>query len=275
MKNHSKITGAVLIGISLFIVIMMSIPILAGNRMETGKVDISFHDYVSSYSGYLDQVAMYGTMYDHLDYDADGKRDRIYRSVTDKDQNATGCSYRIDFGNGESLEIGSFEDYFTAIELMGYDLTGDGVNEIIYCGLHGASTFPPSGSEMAVFTKTGKGYERMSLPRPKEWGASEEYMTGYDVHIKNIEGNKVTLYSTELNYEETVDVQDQLALDYFKDAGTTTVSSPAWGVQVKSYKGTPALVQYINIGYKFYMRNLRVYLTWQDGEFKPVHAELE
>lgn len=275
MKKYSTITGAVIVGISLLIVLAMCIPILAGNHKDTEKADISFHDYVSSYSGYLDQVAMYGTLYDHLDYDGDGKRDRIYRSVSAKDQDIEGCSYRIDFGNGESLEIGSFEDYFTAIELIGYDLTGDGVNEIIYCGLHGASTFPPSGSEMAVFTKTGKGYERMSLPRPREWGTSEENMTGYDVHIKNIEGDKVTLYSTELNYEETVDVQDQLALDYFKDAGTETVSSPAWGVQVKSYKGAPALVQYINIGYKFYMRNLMVYLTWQDGEFKPVHVEWE
>lgn len=277
MKNRSK---AAALGL---IVLCILVFIAANNRpyeqvsaaAEEAKLDMTFSEYISGYSGYLDRVALFKDQYDNLDYDEDGQRDRIYRTVFSESDNGGGCGYRIDFGNGDSLELGRFEDYFTAAELTGYDLTGDGANEIIFCGLHGASTFPPSGSEIAVFTKTDNGYEMLPLPRPNEWEDGQAYMTGYRVYIKNIDENKVTLYSTALNYEETVTVEDSLALDYFKQMGTEVVSSPAWGVQVKDYQGTPALVQYINIGYKYYFRNLLVYLTWQDGEFKPVHAELE
>jgi hypothetical protein len=240
---------------------------------KNGKLKMTYNTYITCYSGYLDHVALFGTIYDNCDYDGDGLNDRIFRTVFEADENGDVCGYRVDFGNGEALKTGNFGDYFTGIQLTGFDLTGDGVNEIIFCGPHTACTFPKSMSEIAVFQKMDGGYELLDLPRPDDWDASkdsEKYRTGYSIELKDIAGNAVTICSPKLDYEETAVVDDKAALEYFRQTGAHgVVGSDAWNAAVTVERGIPALVLSVNIGSRYYERDLYVYLIWRDGTLKP------
>jgi beta-lactamase regulating signal transducer with metallopeptidase domain len=249
--------------------------------MITNKVDIPFNEYISKYSGYLDEVALFDTAYDNKDYDGDGKNDRIRRNIVNSDINeaTTKIGYTVEFGNGDALKIGDFDDAFTGIRLTGEDLTGDGINEIIFIGAHGSSTFPPSSSEIAVFQKDNDGYKILPLPRTDNWKMSyppQEYKAGFSVYIKDIAGDKVTFYTSKFHFEETVIIEDKDTLQFFKLIGIDgEVGSEAWQVQATTYNGAPALAMYINIGSKYYLRNLIALLTWQSGEFLPIAMGLE
>lgn len=240
--------------------------------------EMTYSEYLTGYSGYLDELNMFEGAYDGLDYDGDGRNDRVYRRILDTDENggAIRIGYRVDFGNGDTLEIGGFDDVFTGIDLIGYDLTGNGVNEIIYRGLHGGSTFPPMGSEIAVFAKTDAGYEMLFLPRFDDWEIdASPYATGFSIYCKDVTETSATLYSPQFGYEERIDI-DQNAYEYcFKDAGSEPVGSQAWRVAVDTVEGVPVLVLYVNIGFKYYERDLAISLTWQDGECNPVDMALE
>ncbi len=247
----------------------------------TNKVDISFNEYISKYSGYLDEVALFDSAYDNKDYDGDGKNDKIRRTIVNNDTNGatTKIRYTVEFGNGDALKIGDFDDAFTGISLTGKDLTGDGINEIIFVGAHGASTFPPSSSEIAVFQKDNDGYEMLPLPRTDDWKTSyqpQEYNTGFSVYIKDIDGHKVTFYTSKFDFKETAIIKDKATLQYFKEIGIDgEAGSASWQVQASSCNGAPALAMYINIGSKYYQRNLIVLLTWKNGEFLPIAMNLE
>lgn len=242
------------------------------------QLEMTYSEFLTGYSGYLDELNMFEGAYDALDYDGDGLYDRVFRGLfdVDEDGNALSIGYRVDFGNGDTIEIGPFEDFFTGIELIGYDLTGNGVNEIVYCGSHGGSTFPPEGSEIAVFAKTDTGYEMLFLPRFDDWEIdASPYATGFSIYSKDVTETSATLYSPQYGYEESIGI-DQNAYEYcFKETGNEPVGSQAWRVAVDTVEGVPALVLYVNIGSKYYERNLMVHLTWQDGVYKPVNMGLE
>lgn len=241
------------------------------DKMETGKLEMTFPYYIEFYSGYLDEAALTGSEFETCDYDGDGLTDRIYRTVG---PDGSSCSYRIDFGNGDRLYLGSFEDNFLGVSLTGCDLTGDGVNEILFCGGHNGSTYPPGGSEIAVFQKTADGYRPLPLPRPDNSFETEQYPAGYNIYAKNLTQNQVTLYCPDLGFEQAVALDDT-AYEYAFRGAIGPVGDDAWKISVSDFNGTPALVLYINIGFKYYGKDLAVYLTWQDGAFQPVYAELE
>jgi hypothetical protein len=248
---------------------------------DNTKIDISFHDYISKYIGYIDNIVLFEDIYDNKDYDGDGLNDRIYRYFTEeinKEKVITKLiNYRVDFGNGDILEIGGFEDYFIGIELIGYDLTGDSVNEIIFCGGHGGSTFPPSGSEIAVFKKTDNSYQRLPLPKPDECETENSYCTGYSFYIESILDNQITLYCPKFEYSEMITLDDTMVLDFFKliSEQEASIGSVACGVDTATFDELPALVLYINIGSRYYNKYLSVYLIWDDTEFKPVYMKLD
>jgi hypothetical protein len=55
----------------------------------------------------MDELALFDSKYEDLDFVGDGKSDRIYRNLIDTGGKLD-SSYRIDFGNGEVLEISVF-----------------------------------------------------------------------------------------------------------------------------------------------------------------------
>ena len=238
------------------------------------------HDEMLNYNGYMDAVDAnwFGTKYELSDYDNDGLNDRVYREASFSDPNKKSeglvpdkVSFRIDFGNGDSLELGTFDDAYLGIKIIGVDLTGDGNNEIIFLGHHDAMTDPESYSEIAVFQKNGTKYDKMSLPTPINDTTGDNYLVGYPIYAKNDTESKITLFADYANYEETIQID---RTDYNRDEkyqDNDVISSYAWGVGTEKYNDKNALALYQRIGGRnYYKNNLKIIILWKDGEFKPV-----
>jgi|GEM_PF-3205334 hypothetical protein len=254
---------------------------------NTNKTTLEFMNYCKTYNGYLDRLAMYGNRFDNQDYDADGLNDRVYRSVfrvikESKYGNYTELNtrFRIDFGNGSTLEIGDFEDVCLGIYLIGSDLTSDGINEIIFVGRHEASTIPDSSGESGIYHKTEIGYELMPLPRPDDWNMNnkyEKYNFGYSAYKTSVKDNKVTIYSPMLDYKHTliIDDKNEEAISYFNQYPyNDTITGPVHWINVTEYNNKRTIVLYNHIGSKYTDIDIAVYMNWQDGKFKPVKAEV-
>lgn len=251
-------------------------------RTDEGKLKLS-HIEMLNYNGYMDAVDenWFGTKYILSDYDGDGVNDRVYReaSFSEPNKKAEGLvpdkvSYRINFGSGDSLELGTFNDAFLGIKIIGADLTGDGVNEIIFLGHHDAMTEPESYSEIAVFHKNGNEYAMMLLPAPVDDTTNDKYLVGYPVYAKNDTDNEITLFSYYANYGETIQIDrtEYNQDEHYQD--NDLISSFAWGTGSEQYDNKTALVLYQRIGGRnYYKNNLKIVLVWQDGEFMPVKME--
>lgn len=251
-------------------------------KNDQGKLQLA-HNEKLKYTGYMDAVSdWFGTKYELSDYDNDGIKDRVYReaSFSDPSKEAEGLipdrvSIRIDFGNGSKLELGTFEDAFLGIKIIGADLTGDGNNEIIFLGHHDALTEPESYSEIAVFRKNGTIYEMVPLPAPVEETTGDKYLVGYPVYVKNDTGSEITLFADYANYKETIQID---RTDYNRDEkyqDGAIISSYAWGTGTERYDNKTALVLYQRIGERNYNKNnLKIVLEWQGSEFKPVKTDI-
>ncbi len=246
------------------------------NNQNDTKLDIEFDDYYFHYNGYIDQVSMFGSKYDNQDYDGDGLFDRIYRRVFENyiNGNYKGMlmNYRVDFGNGETLEIGDFNDIYTSINLVGEDITGDNVNEMIFYGEHIVSTFPPSNSEIAVYKKINSSYTMMELPRQDDWDKIDKFDVGYSLYKDNLTNNRLTVINKKTNFEDVLIIDDERALDYVSKA--QSLASPAWKIDVINYNGLPTIVLYNHIGTRYLEQDLLTYLTWKNDSFTPIKMEI-
>jgi hypothetical protein len=94
---------------------------------------------------------------------------------------------------------------FHRISLLGCDLTGDGRTRSFSAG-NITLDLSAVGSESRL-PKTDEGYEMLPLPRPTIGDLSEAYRPGTAYTSKN-KKNEATIYSSELNYEETIAIDD-------------------------------------------------------------------
>lgn len=204
------------------------------------------------YAGYLDEspYSMWKNDWNDCDFDGDGKRDRVYRDVT-----GTAVSYRIDFGNGDVLDIGSFEDTFTGLSLQSADADGDGDMEILFVGAHMASTNPYSSSEIALFYKENGSYRMAHLPGVYDAAGNERgaYETGWDIYASAEGENAVTFYSNSLAFRETVELEEGLSFAeiFSRDEKTVYATGTAYDAEFIEYDGEVCLVFYENPGGKW------------------------
>jgi len=213
------------------------------------------------------------------DFDMDGKNDifNINPLASNNNGVATNISYSINFGNGDELQIGDFKDTFDADSLFGYDFNEDGIEEIVFCGKHPNWVFPKAGSEIAIYQKAKNGYQVLSLPRPDDLNDTDEFTVGYSVYKEYMEDNEVKISCPALNFEQIITIDNnEEALSYFKEKDNDSLlGNRAWKVEESDYNGVPAILMYINIGYKYFNKDLVVYLGWQNGELKPMKVELK
>lgn len=52
------------------------------------------------------------------------------------------------------------------------------------------------------------------------------------------------------------------------------IGSFAWNIETMDFNETPTLLLYIDIGYKYYNKDLIVYLIWQNDELTPIKVEI-
>lgn len=201
------------------------------------------------YAGYLDAspYSMWKNDWNDCDFDGDGERDRVYRSVTED-----AVSYRIEFGNGDVLDIGSFEDFFIGLSLQSADVNGDGEMEILFVGAHMASTDPYSGSEIALFHKVNGSYQMASLPRLYDDTGNERgaYEAGWDFYAKDNGAGSVTFSSEWLDFEETITLEDGMTFEeiFSKDETEVCTARMAYDAEFIEYDGEVCLAFYENPG---------------------------
>lgn len=222
------------------------------------------------YQGYLDEspYTFWNQDWNDCDFDGDGKRDRVYRGVTED-----GISYRIDFGDGSVLEIGEFEDFFTGLTLETADVTEDGTPEILFVGMHMACTDPYDMSEIALFSRKDGTYERLPLPVPshaKEYGYSP-YAVGFDINAYNRGEDRMELSCPDAGYEEMFRLTGDTFLDIYAADPYALAGECAFDADFISYEGENCLALYENIGGKWLYQPVRFVLAMEmedaSGEF--------
>ena len=225
---------------------------LPGNNGATGAdaaADADPFQQAMYYAGYLDEspYSMWKNDWNDCDFDGDGERDRVYRGVTED-----AVSYRMEFGNGDVLDIGSFEDFFTGLSLQSADVNGDGEMEILFVGAHMASTDPYSGSEIALFHKVNGSYQMAGLPRLYDDAGNERgaYEAGWDFYAKDNGAGSVTFSSEWLDFEETITLEDGMTFEeiFSKEETEVCTACMAYDAEFIEYDGEVCLAFYENPG---------------------------
>ena len=120
------------------------------------------------YEGYVDECKEY-TWWDEFagcDYDGDGATDRVYRSYTADSDLAT---YRIEFGNGRTLEVP--EGWNTGFpHVQAGDLNNNGEVEVLFTLTYDTSTDPLEFGDMWLFFWDGEFEEYKEEPLPLATG---------------------------------------------------------------------------------------------------------
>lgn len=235
------------------------------------EVNIGFVDFLTDYEGYLDNVKLLEE-FQNQDYDGDQKADRVYQYFLENGKKM----YEIRFGNGERIEVGPFDDIYTWIKLYTADLTGDGKNEIIFCGEHMNSTAPDSiGSEIAVWIHDNKEYKKAILTPV---GVEQEYSEGYPIYVEKMdEEYKVLITCAELDLEEiyTIPLEDRETFDaYYTNLANEKwlMNERAWRVTVDEEDGTLSLYESV---FSRIACSVKIKLQWEKDGFKVIAAGIE
>ena len=136
---------------------------------EIRKSIFAYQEYI----GYLDECYEWTDCdaFTNQDYDMDGKYDRVYREFTGgSDALNKGLrtgKYRIEFGNGEVIEFADINPIGSP-EVLAFDMTGDGQNEILFRQTYYWSTGPEGHGEFLLFEKVEGSYTKAKLPFNEE-----------------------------------------------------------------------------------------------------------
>ncbi len=156
-----------------------------------------------NYVGYLDECYYYYDFKDFVnkDYDCDGLVDRVYRNED--------ISYRIEFGNGDVLEIVRNLWPGTILELHSADLNGDGKQEIIFVNDNDSymSNNPYPTVDLVVYEKEGDSYKEMDLP---------------------FIGGDTTSVKVAINYEYQGDTTYKIYVENYEEPFSSTMTGQNW-----------------------------------------------
>ena len=162
------------------------------------------------------------------------------------------------------------------IQIEGFDLTQDGINEIIFWGSHTNATVPYAGSEIAVYHKVFDVYEMLQLPRQNMWD-NNLFSVGYSFYKTILKDNIVTIFNPNTGYQFNSVIEDELALNFFQRIDDNfDISSRAWRFETTLCKNRSALIIYNHVGGRDFDKDVATYLQWDksSSSFIPVFMEL-
>lgn len=143
--------------------------LLQAEQEEIRKSIFAYQEYI----GYLDECYEWTACeaFTNQDYDGDGTYDRVYREFTGGADALNNClgtgKYRIEFGNGELIEFADINPVGSP-EVLAFDMTGDGQNEILFRQTYYWSTGPEGHGEFLLFEKVDGKYTKAKLPFNEE-----------------------------------------------------------------------------------------------------------
>lgn len=217
------------------------------------------------YTGYMDECTRWSGYkgFADADYDNDGKTDRVYRTyIKDTDS----CRYRIEFGNGDLLELDKETWDGGAPTILSADLTGNGCNEIVFLQSYGFSTNPSAEGDFAVFEKTSGGYVQAVLP----FSESQIGYTQLLTFVYEQDGEQsIRVSCAEVFCEGSVPVPYMLWEEYrYRENYTHAINQHnIWRVSVIKDGETEKLFCEINLFDKWSLCGAELVLGYCAGEF--------
>lgn len=252
-----------------------------GDSEEAGEVEEWVFGY-SDYTGYLDECLQWSKIdrdrFVGQDYDGDGLIDRVWR---DNIEDWAVANYRIEFGNGDVLQIDNMGGGEPKIRSV--DLAGDGTPEILVTLEYGYSTDPTAFGSMALFEKTSAGYVQMELPggmikEPRDSedpnGGLQKYIPTLTYHIEKAGNSRVRITCLESVDEAPLDVTVDLsqeawdAIGYDVDVrGEGSDERPIWKVEIgEGRDGLPRLLLHTGMINRWCPDGVILTLNGQDGK---------
>lgn len=238
--------------------------------------------FLDGYTGYLDEYDNWEgrKSFTNCDYDADGVIDRVYREENIVDEYSTNVNWRIEFGNGDVIQLNHYIEDFLSIYAT--DLTGNGVPEIIISGCYAASTNPAGYGVAAVFTRKDNGYESMPLPFPDsdEYGDGATHVTPCIRLHYEIDKDKVRISSEMPLMEAEIELDDNIRSDlssFGYNGGDESVDNMTYPYEVKissDMNGSQCLQFYFEAFWKWSMYRIKVTVGCHNDQLEVENYEI-
>ncbi|HKM00098.1 MAG TPA: SH3 domain-containing protein [Mobilitalea sp.] len=229
----------------------------------------------NEYTGYLDTHPTYGRNNRKLDYDGDGLLDRIYK-VYDSNN---GHSFYMYFGNGEKLLL-SNRDWCISFKTEAADLTGDGVNEIIF--IQGSPSTGPDNLYVYIYTSNENGkYEQVKMPY-YENSYHEEFdgRLYLPLLMEKVNDAKLRIYQPDCGYQGYISTRrdsyddgstyDEMEHLYFDESEGEVIDYCASSMSLIETEdtGRKALLMLSYLGDKWCIKSVVWKLEYLEGEWK-------
>ena len=231
---------------------------------EIRKSIFAYQEYI----GYLDECYEWTDCdaFTNQDYDMDGKYDRVYREFTggsDALNNGlrTG-KYRIEFGNGEVLEIADMDPVANP-EVLAFDMTGDGQNEILFRQTYYWSTIPEGSGGFLLFEKTDGEYAEAKLP----FDVDKETRFYIIPCEEERYGTKARFIIRSLDFGKSVRVTDEEAWSHYEELLGNSEKS-VWYAEPCSLSDGIGLKCYVHLFDKWSVYGYVITVRYEEGEYK-------
>lgn len=154
---------------------------------------------VFDYTGYMDVHPGLAKNNPQFDYDGDGLLDRIYKEIN---PDTLECSFYVHFGNGKKLLLADHA-YGFFYKTMAADLTGDGMNEIIFEQL---TTSTKSDIYFYSIASYNDGeYKLMDIPYfLSEYESEADGKLYLPLSMNKVEADKVSIYQPDSGYRSFI-----------------------------------------------------------------------
>ncbi len=239
---------------------------IAASETEINTDNNSSYIGYLGYSGYMDECTEwidYQSFVD-CDYDNDGLTDRVYRTY----EGGEFCHYAIEFGNGEILDFDKDVYDIGWPVIMGMDLTGAKVNDIIFSLSYGTSTEPRSFGDLVIYEKKDNKYQMSTLP----FAESEEgYTQNLELAYNGTDGQAIEVVVPQEAFSQVIPIEEELWEGAFYKNNFTTgevAERPVWSYYVIQNNGQSQLVCKVHLFDKWSNYGLDVYLSYVEGKFE-------
>lgn len=225
-----------------------------------GVTNYGYTGYQDACKGWAEHERFVGK-----DYDNDGRIDRVYKEYREDEDES---HYRIEFGNGDVIDMDQGVDDSCLMKIESADLNGDGQNEITVSFTAVMSTDMRAFGKLAVYEKRDHAYEEAVLPfHENTYGYSYGYLV--PIRYEKVHDKLIKVTVEDDGFETLVPVDDYewntLAYgDYFSD---DVLESSVWDSYVLEADGKSQLVCKVHIFDKWSSCGLFAVLSYENGKY--------
>jgi len=238
---------------------------------EIRKSIFAYQEYI----GYLDECYEWTDCeaFTNQDYDNDGTYDRVYREFTGGadalNKGLRTGKYRIEFGNGEVLEIADM-DPVGSPEVIAFDMTGDDQNEILFLQTYYWSSVPEGSGEFLLFEKVNKKYTKAKLPFDTDKEARFYVVSSEEAR----HGTLAHFVIRSLDFDKSVRIIDEEAWKQYEGMLGNS-EERIWYAEPCNLSDGVGLKCYVHLFDKWSGYGYEITVRYKDGEYKVTEVNFQ